>query len=202
MEALRLIKKLPFVTLSLAALMAALDFAPRGLGLLALVPQEPLSSQFWRLITYPLVHLSLAHLIWDASAFLVLGAITESEGRRRYGTLLVLAALLPALALRAATHGSAGLAGSSGLDSALFSCLAAGLIFRREAKLVFRLAGALLLAAIVIKVATEMIAGEPLFAPFPGSSSPALFHACSILTGVLFSLFSKIPRLNGGRIVP
>ncbi len=181
--------------------MAALNFAPWGLGLLALVPQEPLSSQFWRLITYPLVHLSFAHLMWDASAFLVLGAIAESEGRLRYGILLVSAALLPALALRAATGGSVGLAGSSGLDSALFACLAAGVIFKREAKPAFRLAGALLLAAIVIKVATEMRTGEALFAPFPGSSSPALFHACAILTGILFSLFTKIPRLNGGKIV-
>lgn len=180
--------------------MAALYFAPWGLGLLALVPEEPLSGQLWRLISYPLVHLSFAHLMWDASAFLLLGAIAESEGRLRYGILLVTAALLPALALRAATGGSVGLAGSSGLDSALFAYISTGLLVKAEAKPPLRIAGGLLLFAISLKVAVEWATKGAVFAHLPGPASPAPIHACAMLAGVTLALFfDEAPCCKGSQ---
>lgn len=48
-----------------------------------------LEGQYWRLLTANLVHFEGRHLVYDLSAFGVLGTLLESLNRRRFGLLLL-----------------------------------------------------------------------------------------------------------------
>ncbi len=168
--------------------MAALQFSKGAGPFLALPGSGAFPDEPWRLFTYVLVHLNFGHFAWDAAAFLLLGTIVEMEGRPRYAALLIAAAFVPGLVFLATNPHSAGIQGSSGLDSALFAFIGAALLLKHEARPAARMTGALLLAAITAKAAFEFFTGATLFAPVAGTASPALFHAASILTGALFAI--------------
>lgn len=123
------------------------------------------AGEVWRVVTCHWTHWSADHLLWDLGAFVVLTALCWRLGRARTLAAIAAAALLIPLALWLVTPDLARYRGLSGLDSALFVLLAAGLL-RREAvagrRRTVKLAAGLL-AVFAAKVLFEAATGTTLF---------------------------------------
>jgi rhomboid family GlyGly-CTERM serine protease len=119
------------------------------------------SGQWWRIITYPLVHLSFYHLLLDAGGFLLLFSCLEEKRllpRMFYligpgaGALLLSSTLDPSISQR-------GLSGLSGIAHGLMAISAVEMLRHDEQ----RAWGILSLTVVSVKSAYELWSGRVVF---------------------------------------
>ena len=125
------------------------------------LPAKVAEGQWWRLITFPFVHVSWVHLLLDASAFAVLyTAMAQAGMLKRLVTVLVcgLSSLGAAWVLSPEIH-DLGLCGLSGIDHGLMAVVTLTMAKDRSTRWL-DLWGFGLLAA---KVVFEAVAGDALF---------------------------------------
>ncbi len=148
-------------------LMALLVFANRTLlwgavnHALIYHPVPVLAGEWWRLLSYPWVHLSWYHLLLDAGAFYLLyTGLTEKRGAIR---LTIIAACSASSLLFGVVLGAAqdiGLAGLSGIDHGLMAVISLEMIRTSRRRNLGLACFALVLAKCVYEIAT----GEAVFA--------------------------------------
>ena len=128
---------------------------------LLFLPEAAAQGQWWRVITFPLVHLSWYHFLLDASGFLLLlGCLEEKRGfpRALYIGGSGAGALLLALALNPAVI-QQGLSGLSGVAHGLMAIAALEMLRHRDQ----RRWGWMSLLTVVGKSAYELWTGKILF---------------------------------------
>ena len=133
--------------------------------LFAFLPDAVRAGEWWRLFTYPFVHVSWYHLLLDSAAFFV--AYLELR-RWRLVERIVLVAAGCAGGLLAAWLGSPlvaahGLCGLSGVAHGLTAVVGLELLVRNRDK-VLRAAGFGTFAAVVLKSFVEALTGQIAFA--------------------------------------
>jgi rhomboid family GlyGly-CTERM serine protease len=178
-------KRIPFVTLTLAAL--ALAAHALSLGDSLQFARDAFSpAAWWTLFTAHLTHFDPNHLAWDLAVFLILGWLGES--RSRFDTVAALAFAAPAITLAVWWFQPQfeSYRGLSGLDSALFGLFAADLVRRRDAG--SRLVGAFGFAAVVAKCVFEIKTGTTAFASGVGYSPVPLAHLVGTIVGAAIGL--------------
>src|SRR5262245_45808263 len=77
------VRRLPSVSLLLAACAIAAHLVPGTAQWLQLDRAAIASGQLWRMVTCHLAHFSGDHLFWDVLVFVILGLICERLDRRR-----------------------------------------------------------------------------------------------------------------------
>jgi rhomboid family GlyGly-CTERM serine protease len=130
------------------------------MGLLFL-PDAVGMGQWWRIITYPLVHLSWYHLLLDAGGFLLLYTCME-ENRILAKALYIVGASAGSLLLSLAMDPSIsqqGLSGLSGIAHGLMAITALEMLRHKDQ----RTWGLISLSVVVAKSAYELWTGQVLF---------------------------------------
>lgn len=127
---------------------------------LAFDPGRVAAGEWWRLLSWTLVHVSPYHLLLDGSAFLLLylGLEEKQAGRK---LLLVAASALGALLLPVLMDGrlrQVGLCGLSGVAHGLAVISALEMLHHRSQKTL----GRLLLGGLALKLAWELGSGQVL----------------------------------------
>ena len=125
------------------------------------LPEAVMSGQWWRVITYPLVHLSWYHLLLDAGGFLLLYTCLE-ERRKITRALYIASASAGSLLLSLATAPAIsqnGLSGLSGIAHGLMAISAMEMLRLKDQ----RWWGAISLATVVSKSAYELWSGKVFF---------------------------------------
>jgi rhomboid family GlyGly-CTERM serine protease len=128
---------------------------------LLFLPPDVAAGQWWRVITYPLVHLSWYHLLLDASGFLILYACLE-EKRPHAKALYMIGPAIGSLVLALAMDPGIfqqGLSGLSGIAHGLMAVTALEMFGHRHQ----RRWGAISLALVVAKSAYELWSGHVVF---------------------------------------
>ncbi len=165
---------------------------------LLFLPEAVNSGEWWRVVTYPLVHLSWYHLLLDAGGFLLLLSCLEERRIFVKGLYLIstsAASLLLALAMDQSMHQS-GLSGLSGMAHGLMAITSLEMLRHGNQ----RVWGAVSLTAVVAKSAYEVLAGHVLFEFMHMGlcgQPVAASHAGGVLGGVLvFFLFNSPSKLQ------
>lgn len=135
-------------------------------GRLAFHPDAVGDGEWWRVFTFPFVHVSWYNLLLDGSAFLLLyhGLEEKSRGRR---VLYVAAGMAGSLILPAITSpiiGTTGLAGLSGCAHGLMAITGLELISRYPNGDTLRNTGYIILGTVVVKSLIEAFTGQVMFA--------------------------------------
>jgi len=182
----------------LAACNISLVLGRPSIGLV-FIPDAVLSGQWWRIFTFPLVHVSGYHLILDGAAFLLLWKGLEEKALRFRAVYLAgcwAGSLLLPLAASdlIAAHGLCGL---SGISHGLMGITALEMMARPRDK-GGKILGAALLLGLAGKCLWEMAAGRALLASFHlGSVGMPVVetHAGGLLGGVAaFTLAALLRR--------
>ena len=150
------------------------------------------SGQMWRLVTCHWTHWSLDHLLWDVVAFVVLGVLCERSSPAAWLRCLMLAVVaIPAavwLMLPQIEH----YRGLSGVDSAFFLLLAAGMMSRQaaERRWIPLVAIVVLSAGFIAKIAYEALTGNAVFSDnlAAGFVAVPLAHLAGASAGILFAV--------------
>lgn len=153
------------------------------------LPEAVVAGQWWRIITYPLVHLSWYHLVLDAGAFIILLQCLEEKrwvAKTLYlvgasaGSLLISLAMDPTIFQR-------GLTGLSGIAHGLMAVTALEMIRHHH----LRYWGLSCLALVAIKCIYELGSGQVVFefmhmgqCGYPMATS----HAGGVLGSLVFFL--------------
>ena len=155
----------PCASLFLAA-SAALVFSWPGMASLLQYDRAAIAAgEVWRLVSGHWTHYSLDHFVWDSLAFVALGIACERKSRPRFLVCLVASALMISLAVWLLLPEMQVYRGLSGIDSALFTFLAAVMWNdgrRREQPGPQAIATACVIA-FLLKVAVELMTGNPVF---------------------------------------
>lgn len=164
---------------------------------LIFVPEAVSSGQWWRTVTYPLVHLSWYHLLLDAGGFLLL--LHCLEEKRAWARMLLMAgAGAGSLALTLALDPfvfEGGLSGLSGIAHGLMAITALEML-RHTGQ---RKWGALSLALVVSKSAYELWSGQVFFEflHMGMCGRPlAASHAGGVLGGVIVFAFLNLSNIQ------
>lgn len=181
---------------------------PRAAGWLEYDRGRIAAGELWRGVTchwthWPGDHWPGDHLLWDLVVFVLLVALSWRFGRARTLGALASAAFLIPLALWLLAPELERYRGLSGLDSALFVLLAAGLI-RRELvtgrRRTVALLGALLLA-FAAKVVLEAATGRALFVDASAAFVPVpLAHLVGGLCGAAAAASRLVVRGRPGSV--
>lgn len=155
-------------------------------------PDAVVTGQWWRLITWPFVHVSRYHLLLDATAFLLLySGLQESRWQTRLGYLLATFAgslLLPLLISPEISQ--LGLCGLSGPAHGFFAISALELRQTDNGKKL----GNLLLFLLILKTGWELISGTIILQQFHlGDIGQPIVatHAGGMLSGLISYHFRK-----------
>lgn len=162
-------------------------------GSLLFLPDAVKSGEWWRIVTFPLVHLSWYHFLLDAGGFLLLYSALEEKRKAAkilylvgpcFGSLMLTLAADPAIFRQ-------GLSGLSGIAHGLMAVTALEMLCDKNQ----RSWGALSLAVVVLKSAYELWVGHVLFEfmhmGLCGRPLSAT-HAGGVLGGVLAFLLIKV----------
>jgi len=163
--------------LSAPALLSAL--VPGAAGWLAYDRAAIAAGELWRIVTCHWTHWSFDHLAWDLAAFGVLVLIGWRASVKRLLLALALSAVLIPLAVWTVLPTMIGYRGLSGIDSALFTFVAATLL-KEEITAGRRgmvIAIALVLAGFAGKIAFELVTGAALFVDSSSFVPVPLAHA-------------------------
>lgn len=160
-------------------------------------PTQTVAGEWWRIITYPLVHVSWYHLLLDAGAFLFLyhGLQTASFGKRilyiagcTIGTLIV-------------SISEESLCGLSGIAHGLMAISGLEMMERKDSG--SKSAGAICFGLVVLKSIYEALSGHVAFGFLHFGTigeAVAICHAGGIIGGVLvYALFRKQNQLLRGQ---
>jgi rhomboid family GlyGly-CTERM serine protease len=149
-------------------------------------PSSIRTGEFWRLITYPFVHVSWYHLLLDGGAFFLLyQELNHVKAAKRIFYVIICGAFsLIAVNLTSPQVGTYGLCGLSGIAHGLMVISALGMIGRKENVK----AGLLCLVIVVSKSIYEAFAGDVLlsFLHFDLCGTPLVVsHAGGVLGGLV-----------------
>jgi rhomboid family GlyGly-CTERM serine protease len=154
------------------------------------------AGQWWRGITGHWAHWSADHLFWDAATFAALGMLAEVRSRKRF-VLCVAGSCVTITAGLWFRPGVEFYRGLSGIDSALFVLVAAGLL--RDAAATrgrfTAVAASAALTGFVLKVAWEVSTGSALFVNDSGAGFECvpLAHALGAAVGLPLGLWARRP---------
>ena len=165
-------KRAPLATLLLAAAAAMIYAMPGWASIFGY--DRALTGQAWRLVTCHWAHWNGEHFLWSVGTFAVLGALCERENRHAFlGCLAAAAVAIPAVLWRYAP-GLGMYGGLSGLDSALFVLLAAGLLWQKAQAREWGwvVVGAALVLLFFAKIGFEFVAGAPVFVSEDAAMNP------------------------------
>jgi rhomboid family GlyGly-CTERM serine protease len=185
----------PLITMSLSLLAIAIYFLPGCAAALEYSGVPGSRWQLWRLFSSHLTHFNLSHLIWDLLAFMTLGSLCEMAHRRRFLWTMLISALAIPLAVMTFLPAMDSYRGLSGIDSALFVLLVAGVL---KARLQDRCYPAMLVAGATLlllagKILFEMITGDTLFVSSndAGFVPVPLAHAIGGMCGLILAMFDR-----------
>lgn len=153
------------------------------------LPAKVAEGQWWRLITFPFVHVSWVHLLLDASAFVVLYTAMAPAGTcQRLAAVLLcgLSSLGAAWVLSPEIH-DIGLCGLSGIDHGLMAVVTLTMAANRST----RWSGLWGFALLLAKVVYETMAGDALFSNLYLGMWGIPLEACH-LGGVLGGLMAWV----------
>ena len=189
-------RRLPWITLILAALAGLAHASPAFAAAWEFRRYAVDTGQLWRLLTAHLTHFGANHLAWDLAALLVLGTLAEREGRRATVLALALAAPLISLGVWLAQPALAVYRGLSGLDSALYGLVCARLIATglRERHAFTTALGALALGGFIWKCAAELVGGHTVFATGADYAPVPLAHLLGLCAGLAAHALLNRPR--------
>ena len=122
-------------------------------------------GEIWRLVTCHLTHWNADHLLWDALMFGVLGAVVENRGRSNFIGLVIGSAVAISLGTWFLEPSIYEYRGLSGIDSALFTSVAATQLLearRSDHRLVYGLSLAALVG-FLCKIGFEIATQHTLF---------------------------------------
>jgi len=160
----RWVSRIP-VTMSIGIAALVIACFPSAGNVLQFDRQAILAGEIWRLATGHLSHWGGDHIQWDLLMFVVLGSACEiRDPRRMYACLFAAAASVSVLVLGAFPE-IAAYRGLSGVDTALFTLLAVGLLRdgrRQQCGYTVLVTGGLLLGFIA-KTTFEAITGHAFF---------------------------------------
>lgn len=153
-----------------------------------------LRGEFWRLWTGQLVHFGASHLFWNLVIFTIASAWAELLAPSRTRLLLALGPGVIGLALLALDPALQTYGGLSGLASAALAFLALTQLAQKPSDRWFWWA---VLALLLLKIAAEFAADQPLFARFATGIRPVpLAHLAGFLVA------STIHRTRRRRALP
>ena len=151
------------------------------------------AGQWWRVVTGHFTHWNGEHLFWDLSIFAILGWICERKDRSRFVIGLSAATLLISFAGWILLPVLQTYRGLSGLDTALFTLLAASALQAnwREQQWGWVIAIGALLAGLAAKIAFEMQSAGALFVDTAGAGfQPVpLAHIIGAFVGMVVGLY-------------
>lgn len=185
-----MLKRLPLLTLALAAAARAVHAVPGAADLLQYDRDALLRGEWWRVLSGHLAHFSTNHLAWDVGVLLVLGGMCEAESRGRTLAALLVSSLGITAALWWWQPGLTIYRGLSGLDSALFGLLAGRLLHRPQK--IARFTGALALLVVLAKSGCELRTDATVFASGEGYAPVPLAHVLGVVGGLLSA--GRVPR--------
>ena len=192
----------PLVTLALAAIAGVVAAAPALQLHLVGAREEIVAGEIWRLLTAHVVHASANHFAWDLAAFVVLGVLCERAGRARFVACLCGSALLIPAGLWLWQPTLSSYCGLSGIDSALFVLLVAGVLRRAAAarQPFVVVAASLLAAGFVAKVGYEFTTASTVFVTSVGTPVP-LAHVIGAVVGLACGIIPRVLVGGGPRRV-
>ena len=164
---------------------------------LVFLPAQFADGEWWRLLTFPFVHVSGYHLLLDASAFLLLyHGLQESSARRRI--LYVVACAAGSLGISLLSNPlSNGLCGLSGIAHGLMAISALELM--RSTDRTLRNAGIICLLVVSLKSFYEAFTGQIAFNILHLGSignAIAICHLGGILGGVSCYALLHLPKIK------
>ena len=151
-------------------------------------------GEWWRVLTFPFVHVSIYHLLLDAAAFFLLySGLRDSKRVNRIALVAAsaLGSLLVSLFAAPEIY-SVGLCGLSGVAHGLMAVSALEMMENKNDRKLFW-AGAISFLFVITKATWEAITGEVVFSQlhFGNLGTPiAVCHAGGIL-GALFPVFYR-----------
>ena len=158
-------RRTPCASLVLAA-SAVLVFSWPGLAAHLQYDRAAIAAgEVWRLVSGHWTHYSLDHFVWDGLAFAALGVACERKSRSRFLVCLIASALTISLSVWRLLPEMQVYRGLSGIDSALFTLLAAMMwndARRREQSGDQAIAIACVIG-FLLKVAFELLTGSTVF---------------------------------------
>jgi rhomboid family GlyGly-CTERM serine protease len=156
---------------------------------LVFFPAQVVAGEWWRILTFPLVHVSWYHLILDAGAFLFLfHGLMETSAIKRLGIVAACAAGSLGFALLTSPL-TGGLCGLSGIAHGLMAVSAIELMQTKGKTL--QHTGLACLLIVVLKGLVEALSGQVLFENLhlgDVASPVAVCHAGGLLGGLLFKM--------------
>jgi len=169
---------------------------------LSFYPDAVANGDWWRIFSWPLVHVSRYNLLLDAGAFLlVLTSLEEPSWWARTGQVVATVAGSLFLPLWLAPElAQTGLAGLSGPAHGLAAISALEMIAGREKDPARRRLGWLLLAGLLVKCGWELWQGQVAFSGlhFGSIGHPVVStHAGGLLGGTLGFLLLRSGRTDG-----
>ncbi len=151
--------------LATVALVVATALAQRFADVLQYARPAATAGGWHRLLSGHFVHWSGEHLLWDALAFAILGAVVERVSRRAFFATVAASAVAVGVAVHAWAPGMEFYRGLSGIDCALFGFAVVRVVAVATAQRRWGVAaGALaLVAAFLAKTMLERSSGQALF---------------------------------------
>lgn len=186
------------VALLLTAVAIAVMALPGAAQWLAFDRQAIAAGQWWRLVAGHLTHWNANHLLWDGLMFAALGGLLERTSRRRFVGLCLSSALAISLAIWWLYPDLATYRGLSGVDTALFVCLAGDLLAGacRERRWRAATVPGGLLAGLALKLGYESMTGQTLFVDSADAGFTVIVaaHVVGALVGAAFALAPLVRR--------
>jgi len=189
-------RPLPVITLTLAS-GACLAHLVSGAAEWLCYDRERL-WEVWRVLTCHLVHWNPEHLLWSGGAFVLLGGACEARGRGRFLVCAALSAVAIPLALRFAAPAMGSYGGLSGIDSALFTMLAAATVLdnHRARRKALAWGACIALILFLCKLAYEIETGSAVFlSDSPHQRPIPMAHIVGGAAGVVVPLNDLVRRL-------
>ena len=189
-------RRTPCASLLLAGAAAVLFLAP-GLTARFQYDREAIAAgEVWRLVTGHWTHYSFDHFIWDAIAFGALAAVSERRSRVHFLTCVVTSAVAICGAVWLMYPEMRVYRGLSGIDSALFTFVVAGMWTdgRRAARSAPQALAVVCLAGFLLKVSFELMTGRTVFVGEmnPLAVSVPLAHIVGAFCGLLVGAGSQV----------
>lgn len=188
-------RRLAGVSLLLAGAAMCLQCSPAALEWLEYDRAAIAGGELWRVVTGHLTHVSWDHLLWDAAALVVLGALCEREQRRAFAVCVGVTAVALSACLWIAMPDLANYRGLSGIDSAVFVFLAV-LLLRESLAAGENWWSAGILAVLCgfgLKVAFEYATGRTVFvdSATSGMTPVPLVHVVGGLIGGMVAWWTR-----------
>ncbi|XZE20224.1 rhombosortase [Pirellulaceae bacterium SH449] len=183
-------------TLLIASVVLLFQISSEYVPLLELDWRTVRFSSAYRLVTSHLLHWSWNHLAWDLLVFVVLGSICEQNQRGRYLAYLGLSSIVIPLVVFSKHPELTSYRGLSGIDSGLFSLIAADRIVGsirskdRGSFWVFSIC----LAGLFTKIACESYFGGNLFVSDVSFVPVPFSHLSGAILGLFVGLWNNMPK--------